>query len=237
MKRSLLVPLLVFMAAGCGVEFSAPQLDTGARLTLHLELVDSLGVGQARLSGNLWPGFNQAGSVRFLVDSSLELLGRTILPFPADPDSLHGVAYADQWGLNPEIPPGELELRAPDIPGIGQEAPVLRLTPPWRAGPAYLTLAAGSGLRLDLLPRPVDSTVYESWTLDLRKGDGQLASQMGANGGTPDGIEVPWPLLAPLGGGGTARLVVRQWEEDPGVRYSAALLVITQHVWSLTVQP
>jgi hypothetical protein len=238
MKRFLLMPLAASVAVGCGVDFSAPLLDTDARFTAHLELVDSLGVGQARLSGSLWPGFTESGNVRFVADSSFELLGRTILPLPEGRDTLNGVAYAEQWGLNPEIPPGEIELRAPDVPGIGVGPPVFRLTPPWRAGPANLTVAAGSGLRLDLLvqPAPAD-TVYESWWLDLRNGDGHYVGEIRSTGPTPAGIDVPWPLLAALGSGGEIHLVVQQAVVSQRGRYVAAFQVTTRHVWSVAVEP
>lgn len=239
MRRPAVVPVLALVVLGCGLDFSAPLSDTSARLTVHLELVDSLGMGAARMSGSLWPGFTASGNVRFLLDSSLTLLGRSIAPSTMDPpDTLRGIPYAAQWGLDPDVPPGEVELAAPDIPGIGEYPPVLRLTPPWRAGPADVTVFADSALTLGLLTGVPDGAVHESWQLNIIGAEGQYLGQMSSTGPTPATIEIPWILLAPLRSGGKIHLVIQQLNQSPsGSRYAATFLVTARHVWSVTVEP
>lgn len=240
MSCPTLVPMLALLALGCGLDFSAPLADTSARLTVHLELVDSLGMGEARLSGSLWPGFTASGNVRFLLDSSLTLLGRSIAPSRAEPpDTLRGIPYAEQWSFGADVPPGEVRLAAPDIPGLGEAPPILGLTPPWRAGPADVTVPVGSPLTLDLLTGvAAEPTAKESWQLDIISADGQYVGQISSTGPTPATLEIPGTLLAPLGFGGEIHLVILQSEQTPpGSRYAATFLLTTRHVWSVTVQP
>lgn len=239
MSRPTVVPMLALLALGCGLDFSAPLSDTSARLAVHLELVDSLGMGEARLSGSLWPGFTASGNLRFLLDSSLTLLGRSIAPSrTAPPDTLRGIPYAQAWTLDADVPPGEVKLAAPDIPGVGEAPPILGLTPPWRAGPADVTVPVGSPLTLDLLTGVAAETVNESWRLDIISADGQYVGQISSTGATPATIEIPGALLAPLGFAGKIHLVIQQSNQrPPGSRYAATFLLTTRHVWSVTVQP
>ncbi len=239
MRRPTVVPMLALLALGCGLDFSAPLSDTSARLTVHLELVDSLGLGEARLSGSLWPGFTASGNVRFLLDSSLTLLGRRIAPSRTEPpDTLRGIPYAANWSLDADVPPGEVTLQAPDVPGVGEPPPLFALTPPWRAGPADLTVSVGSPLTLTLLTGAADEALNESWHLGIVSADGQYVGQIASTGPTPATIEIPAVLLAPLGFGGKIHLVIQQTIQRPqGSRYAATFLVTTRHVWSVTVQP
>ncbi len=240
MRRSLLLPLVACLAFGCGLDFSDPLVDTAAQLTVTLEVADSQPMGQIRLSGRLWPGYDGAGGVRVPTNPSLEVLGRTVSPYAGYRiDSPGSLMYSEEWALNPGAPLGLVELRGPEILWIGEPAPVLQLTPPWPTGPANVTVAQGSALRLDLatVPAPGDS-VYEFWRLDLVK-DSRAVAQLSATGPTPATIEVPWAMLAGLGGGGQARLTVTQGVGNPrdGRRYLASLSVTTSHVWFVTVEP
>lgn len=239
MRPPAAVPLLALVALGCGLDFSAPLSDTAARLAVHLELVDSSGLGEARMSGSLWPGFTASGNVRFLLDSSLALMGRTIVPSTAErADAPLDIPYRDTWGLNPDAPPGEVALQAPDVPGLGEVPPVLRLTPAWRLGPADVTVTAGSGLTLNLLTGLSDEAVRESWRLDIIGADGKYVTQINSSQSLPATIELPYVLLAPMGSAGKIHLVIVQAEQSPsGSRYAVTLLVTTRHVWSVTVQP
>jgi hypothetical protein len=237
--KQLALPLVACLALGCGLDFTDPVLDTAATLTVSVAVVDSQPAGKIRLSGRLWPGYNVQGSVRVLTNPSLEVLGRTVLPYAGyQADSPDPIGYSEEWPFSPVNPLGPVELRGPGILAIGP-TPVLRLTPPWPAGPASVTVPRDSALKLDLAvaPEPGD-TVLESWRLDLVK-DGQYLSQLSANGPAPATIQVPWAMLAGLAGAGQARLTVTQSVSTPGDgrRYWAGLSVLTTHVWSVTVEP
>jgi hypothetical protein len=239
MKHLLAVPLAAGMALGCGLDFSSPVVDTAANLTVSLALVDSLPVGGIQLRGSMWPGYNAAGDVRPLRSTSLGLLGSAVLPYAGYQTDMPGaIGYSEDWPLNPGLPLGPVELRGPDVLGAGP-VPVLRVTPPWPTGPASVTVARDSAMRLDLsvAPEPGD-TVQESWRLDLLKGNFSVG-QLAAFGPTPATIEVPWNLIAGLGGVGRARLTVSQMARTPrdGRSYAAALAVVTTHFWSMTVEP
>lgn len=238
MKR-LVPPLVAWLALGCGLDFTEPVVDTAATLQLSVEVADSQPAGQLRLSGRLWPGYNAVGSVRAPVSTSLEVLGRTVLPYAGYRTDASGpIDYFEEWPLSPDAPLGAVELSGPEIPGVGP-APRLRLTPPWSAQPFGLTVPRDSALRLDLVVRPEPGdTVHEFWRLDLLKA-GVPVSQLSVSGPTPAVIQVPWALLAGLGDGGQVRLAVTQSVSTPrdGRRYSAGLVVLTKHVWSLTVEP
>jgi hypothetical protein len=232
--------LALTAVAACGLDFSEPVVDTPAFLLVSVRLTDSLPTGEAQISGRMWPGYDADGQMRTLTDSSLRIMDRTISPDAGSSTDLpRDIAYADTWEFDPDAPLGPAEVRAPAIPGIEEGAPELRLAPPWRVGPANVTVAPGSPLRLDLaiVTEPAD-TVVESWRLDLVK-DARTVAQMSANGPAPPTIEVPWAMLAVLADGGEARLSVAQSVTTPqnGRRYAATLVVYTRHVWFVTVQP
>lgn len=231
--------ILLPMLASCGVDFSEPLADTPAVLQVGVALSDSAPAGEARLSASLWPGYDGQGAVRTLSDSSFRVMGRTITPYTGyTTDSPSGVLYSDVWAFDPDAPLGSVEVQAPPIAGIGEAPPMLRLTPPWRAGPANLTVAPGSPLRLDLAiaAEPAD-TLFETWTVYLLK-DGRLVAQLGAAGTTPPTIEVPWAMLSGLGDGGQVELSVHQTVTTPLTRrYGASLRLSTEHVWFVRVRP
>jgi hypothetical protein len=237
-KRSL-IPLVAGLAVGCGLNFTSPVLDTAATLQVELVIADTLPVGRILLRGSLWPGYNVAGAVRTLRSTSLEVLGRTVLPYAGfEPDQPGSIGYSEEWPLDPGTPLGPVELRGPDILGIGP-VPDLRATPPWPAGPVSVTVAPGSALRLDLSLAPeAGDTVYQSWRLDLLR-EGQYVGQLAAIGPLPPTIEVPWAMVAALGGAGQARLTVTQSVSAPrdGRRYAAGLVVTTTHFWFVTLEP
>jgi hypothetical protein len=232
---------LVVLAAAtaCGLEFSEPVLDTPALLRVVVTLTDSAPAGEARVSGSLWPGYDADGAVRTLTDSSLRVMGRTLTPdVGLTTDAPSDIVYAESWGLDPEAPLGPVELEAPAIQGIGEPAPVFRVTPPWRLGPANLTVNVDSTLKLDLVTEilPAD-TISERWRLLVEK-DGRWVAQLYATGPVPPRIEVPWALLSGLGTGGQVILDAYQSVITPrDRRYSVLFALSTRHTWFVTVQP
>jgi hypothetical protein len=237
-KRTL-IPLVAGLLAGCGLDFTSPLFDSAATLQVELTIADTLPVGRIVLQGSLWPGYDVAGAVRTLRSTSLEVLGRTVLPYAGfQPDLPGAIGYSEEWPLDPGTPLGPVALRGPEVLGIGP-VPDLRITPPWPAGPASLMVTPDSTLRLQLSLAPASGdTVHESWRLDLLK-DGQYLGQLTAIGPVPATIEVPWALLAALGGAGQARLTVIQSVGAPrdGRLYAAGLLVVTTHLWYLRLEP
>jgi hypothetical protein len=233
-------PVVLFAAAACGLEFSEPVVDTPAFLQVSVTLTDSLPAGEGRLSGRLWPGYDADGHGRTLTDSSFRIMDRTISPYAGySTDSPSDIGYADTWEFNPDAPLGSVEVQAPAIPGVEEAAPLLRLTPPWRVGPANVTVAPDSVLRLELstATEPGD-TLHESWRLDVVK-DERSVAQMSVSNVVPPTIEVPWAMLAGVAGGGEVRLTVFRGVTTPaaGRRYSAGLFLTIKHVWFVTVQP
>jgi len=238
MTRLRLLVLLPALVA-CGVEFSEPLLDTSAVFSVGVELTDSLPRGEVQVSGALWTGYTADGAERAVTDASFQVLGRTIGPAPGPmTDSRWTVRYYETWGLDPDLPLGSVEVEAPAVAGIEETAPLLRLTPPWRMGPASVSVAPGAPLRLELATavEPADS-VFEYWRLDLVK-DGRGVAEMSATGPVPSTVEVPWAMLAGLADGGEARLYVYQSVNAPaGRRYRGGLALRTSHVWFVTVEP
>ena len=223
----------------CGLEFSEPVLDTPALVRVIVTLTDSAPAGEARVSGSLWPGYDADGAVRTLTDSSIRVMGRTIAPNAGLPtDTPSDIVYAESWGLDPEAPLGPVELEAPTIQGIGETAPLRRITPPWRLGPANVTVRVDSALRLDLTTGAVPAdTVFEHWELLVVK-DGRSVARLGATGSVPSRIEVPWALLSGLGTGGQVILDAYQSVITPrDRRYSVLFALSTRHTWFVTVQP
>lgn len=230
--------LMLPAAAACGLEFSEPVVDTPAALRVYLTLTDSAPVGSAQVSGFLWPGYGADGAVRIPSDSSVRVMGRTIVPYMGlTTDAPSDIAYAESWGFDPAAPLGRVELEAPAIPGVA--APVLRVTPPWPLGPSDVTVSVDSTLRLDLATEtaPAD-TVFEHWEVYVLREDGWPVARLLATGPVPSSVEVPWGMLSGLATGGQVVLRVSQSViASRGGHYDVVFGVTTSHTWFVTVTP
>jgi hypothetical protein len=173
--------------AGC-IDFVEPELpERGAPAVLQLT-VRFLATGTTEVDGRLVPGLDEAGVPRRVTDARLRVLGHELEP---DATTSAGTrVYRADWPGGAADAAGPITARGPGVEGLA--APGIRWYALHHDGPASLTLAADSDLRLTVA---VTAGVAEPepdirwWFLTLS--DSTRVFRLGADGAPPDTILVP----------------------------------------------